>query len=159
MPYLRLTITLSRVTHKPLHSGLSTILFYVPVNTVKVVLSWSVNLLALFLGKFSPLSGVNLCAFTFASNRQLLFLYQEKGRITVEMINLQESYVSWDSNWQCQGCSQYGYLLEPDTFAFCSIYSTCTDYCIAKTERLLADCMILAVSEWKLLLFSTASLK
>ena len=51
------------------------VVFVLFFNTVKIMLSWSVNLLALFLGSLSPLT----CAHTLASNWQLPFFNQQKG--------------------------------------------------------------------------------
>ena len=53
--------------------------FNCPVNTIKVMSSGSVYLAALFLGRLSPLSGVNQYLYTsFARNWQLPFFKQQK---------------------------------------------------------------------------------
>ena len=57
--------------------GLVRLMFYGPVNTIKAMLSRSVYLTTLFLGRLSLLC-VSTCAHSFTRNWQLPFLNQRK---------------------------------------------------------------------------------
>ena len=78
---------------------------YGPIKIVKVMLSQSVNLLALFLGKLCPLSISPIpCVNTFASNRQnSLFESQQKvenDQRNYFMITLHQNYGAWPQGYK-----------------------------------------------------------
>ena len=77
--------------------------FYGPIKIVKVMLSQSVNLLALFLGKLCPLSiSPILCVNTFASNRQngLFESAVENDHRNYFMITLHQNYGAWPQGYK-----------------------------------------------------------
>ena len=75
------------------HMWLAGLEFNSPVNAVKVMLSWSVYIATLFLGRLSPLAvDQNLCTF-FYQKLTLFFVNQQKGendQWKYFMINLHE---------------------------------------------------------------------
>ena len=87
-----------------------------PFNSTKVMLSWSVYLTTLFLGRLSPLSGLtSACTYSFARNRQLPFLNQwkrENDHRKYCMINLHARILPepvglkpWPPDQQGVGCA------------------------------------------------------
>ena len=95
--------------------------FYGLVNTVKVMLSQSVNLLTLFQGRLSSLSGepvlmhILLPVIENCSSR-----ISGRGRMTVEMIlwsiSMKVIWQSWDSNSQMRYRLCYGARLRIQCF-------------------------------------------